>query len=80
MKRRDTLKLGLGAAGAGLAARQTNAQVISEQWETHPLSDLVFPDNFEPSIVAAPSRPVRPARIYLTRNSRKELLQRRTHG
>lgn len=65
MKRRDALKLGLGAAGAGLAARQADAQVITDQWDTHPQSGLVFPDNFEPSIVVAPSPPARPFAVPL---------------
>jgi len=68
MKRRDALKLGLGTAGAGLAARagaQDLPVVETDQWETFPQSGLVFPDNFEPSIVRAPSPPAAPFTVPL---------------
>jgi FtsP/CotA-like multicopper oxidase with cupredoxin domain len=65
MKRRDALKLGLGTAGATVAATQAGAQFVDQdiidQWSTDPTqSGLVFPDNFEPSIVASPSPYVEP--------------------
>lgn len=68
MKRRDALKLGLGTAGAGLAARagaQDLPVVETDQWDTFPQSGLVFPDNFEPAIVRAPSPPATPFAVPL---------------
>lgn len=64
MKRRDALKLGLGAAGATVAASQAGAVEI-EQWpdsaaEGLPQSGLVFPDTFQPSIVTQSSPAVEP--------------------
>jgi FtsP/CotA-like multicopper oxidase with cupredoxin domain len=64
MKRRDALKLGLGAAGATVAASQAGAVEI-EQWpdsaaEGLPQTGLVFPDTFEPSIVTQSSPAVEP--------------------
>ena len=64
MKRRDALKLGLGAAGATVAASQAGAVEI-EQWpdsaaEGLPQTGLVFPDTFEPSIVVQSSPAVEP--------------------
>lgn len=65
MKRRDALKLGLGAAGAGVVSAPARAQVVTDQWDEHPQSGLVFPDNFEPSIKIAPSPPARPFAVPL---------------
>ncbi|WP_296636686.1 multicopper oxidase domain-containing protein [Roseovarius sp.] len=64
MKRRDALKLGLGAAGATVAVSQAGAVEI-EQWpdsaaEGLPQTGLVFPDTFEPSIVTQSSPAVEP--------------------
>jgi FtsP/CotA-like multicopper oxidase with cupredoxin domain len=58
IKRRDALRLGLVGAGAGLAGA-ARAQVETNQWSTPtPQTGLVFPDTFEPSIIARPSPPV----------------------
>ena len=43
-KRRDTLKLGLAAAGVGLASKVPQAKAATK-WETFPQSGVVFPDN-----------------------------------
>ncbi|WP_297774237.1 multicopper oxidase domain-containing protein [uncultured Roseovarius sp.] len=64
MKRRDALKLGLGAAGATTVASQAGAVEI-EQWPDSAedgltQSGLVFPDTFQPSIVAQSSPAVEP--------------------
>lgn len=64
MKRRDALKLGLGAAGATAVASQAGAVEI-EQWPDSaadglPQTGLVFPDTFEPSIVTQSSPAVEP--------------------
>lgn len=64
MKRREALKLGLGAAGATAAASQADALGI-EQWPDSaanglPQSGLVFPQTFQPSIVVQSSPPVEP--------------------
>jgi len=63
MKRREALKLGLGVAGATAVASQAGAEI--KQWPD--LGDpnlaqdgLVFPDNFQPSIVTSPSPDVEP--------------------
>ncbi|MFP6681214.1 MAG: multicopper oxidase domain-containing protein [Gammaproteobacteria bacterium] len=58
-KRRDALKLGLAAAGVGLASKVSQA-VAGQKWDSFPQSGLVFPDNLEPSIIANPSPPVTP--------------------
>ena len=50
--RRDVLRMGFAAAGTGLASRLAHAQT--------PQSGLVFPQTFQPSIVAAPSPPATP--------------------
>ncbi len=65
MKRRDALKLGLGTAGAGIAATHSGALYAIDQWNTFPQSGLVFPDNFEPSIVSAPSPAATPFAVPL---------------
>ena len=58
-KKRDTLKLGLAAAGAGLAAKVPRAEATAK-WESFHQSGLVFPDNLEPSITTNPSPPATP--------------------
>ncbi|WP_417726349.1 multicopper oxidase domain-containing protein [Roseovarius sp.] len=64
MKRRDALKLGLGAAGATAVASQSGAVEII-QWPDSaenglPQTGLVFPDTFQPSIVTQSSPDVEP--------------------
>tara|TARA_B100001123_G_scaffold235933_1_gene264619 strand:- start:100 stop:1953 length:1854 start_codon:yes stop_codon:yes gene_type:complete len=61
-KRRDALKLGLAAAGAGLASKVTKSDAIEAtvKWKSFPQTGLVFPDNLTPSIIANPSPPVTP--------------------
>ena len=50
--RRDLLKAGMAAAGAGLASKLARGQVSQ--------SGLVFPQTYSPSIVASPSPPATP--------------------
>lgn len=63
-KRRDALKLGAAAAGAGLASKYAFAapkqHVIERQPGNFPQSGLIFPQNFRPSWVSRPSPKVTP--------------------
>lgn len=58
-KRRDALKLGAVAAGAGLASKYALGvppqHVIERQPGNFPTSGLVFPQTFRPSVVSRPS-------------------------
>lgn len=60
MKRRDAIKLGLTFAGTGAAVAKFAKAAV-------PQTGLVFPETFEPSIVASPSPPVTPFAVPLYR-------------
>ena len=68
LKRRDALKLGAAAAGAGFASKYAFGaeghgpaqHVIERQPGFFPQSGLVFPQTFRPSVVSRPSPKVTP--------------------
>ncbi|MDE2583178.1 MAG: multicopper oxidase domain-containing protein [Rhodospirillales bacterium] len=54
VKRRDAMRIGLGAAASGALARTASAQAVIPQ------TGLVFPDGYTPGFLANPSPPATP--------------------